>query len=85
MLIANPIAAEAALDAAAIEAGIAAAIRAADAAGIGGKALTPFLLDHINRNSGGKSLAANLALALGNARLGGTLAAALAQPQSAHS
>jgi len=78
MLIANPIAAEAALDAAAIEAGIAAAIRAADEAGIGGKALTPFLLDHINRNSGGKSLAANLALAVGNARLGGTLAATLA-------
>jgi pseudouridine-5'-phosphate glycosidase len=79
ILIANPIAAAAALDAAAIEAGIAAAIRAADEAGIGGKALTPFLLDHINRNSGGKSLAANLALAVGNARLGGTLAAALSQ------
>jgi len=79
MLIANPIAADSALDAAAIEAEIAAAVRAAETAGIGGKAVTPFLLAHINRNSGGKSLAANLALAVGNARLGGTLAAALAQ------
>jgi pseudouridylate synthase len=77
MLIANAIAAEAALDAASIETGIAAAIRAADAVGIAGKALTPFLLDHINRNSGGKSLAANLALAVGNARLGGQIAVAL--------
>jgi pseudouridine-5'-phosphate glycosidase len=79
MLIANPIPADAALD---IEPTIAEAVRAAEAQGIGGKALTPFLLARINERTGGKSLAANLALARNNARLGGELAAALAQSSS---
>ncbi|MFM7343764.1 MAG: pseudouridine-5'-phosphate glycosidase [Tagaea sp.] len=79
MLIANPIPADAALD---IEPAIAEAVRAAEAQGIGGKALTPFLLARINERTGGKSLAANLALARNNARLGGELAAALAQSSS---
>lgn len=79
MLIANPIPADAALD---IEPAIAEAVRAAEAQGIGGKALTPFLLARINERTGGKSLVANLALARNNARLGGELAAALAQSSS---
>ncbi|MCM0020341.1 MAG: pseudouridine-5'-phosphate glycosidase, partial [Tagaea sp.] len=79
MLIANPIPAEAALD---IEPAIAEAVAAADAQGIGGKALTPFLLARINARTEGRSLAANLALARNNARLGGELAVALAQSSS---
>jgi pseudouridylate synthase len=82
MLIANPIPAEAALDGAAIEAEIAEAVAASEAQGIGGKALTPFLLARINARTEGRSLAANMALARNNARLGGALAVALAQSSS---
>jgi pseudouridine-5'-phosphate glycosidase len=82
MLIANPIPVEAALEGAAIEAEIAKAVEAAHAQGIGGKALTPFLLARINARTEGRSLAANMALARNNARLGGELAVALAQSSS---
>jgi pseudouridine-5'-phosphate glycosidase len=79
MLIANPIPAEAALD---IEPAIAEAVAAAEAQGIAGKALTPFLLARINARTGGKSLTANMALARNNARLGSALAIALSQSSS---
>jgi pseudouridylate synthase len=79
MLIANPIPADAALD---IEPAIAEAVQAAAAQGIGGKALTPFLLARINARTEGRSLAANMALARNNARLGGELAVALVQSSS---
>jgi pseudouridine-5'-phosphate glycosidase len=46
--------------------------------GVGGKALTPFLLAHIERASGGRSLAANIALVKHNAEVGARLAVALA-------
>lgn len=82
VLIANPIPEDAALEGAAIEAEIAEAVAAADAQGIGGKALTPFLLARINARTEGRSLAANMALARDNARLGGELAVALAQSSS---
>lgn len=82
MLIANPIPAQAALDGAAIEAEIAEAVAASEAQGIGGKALTPFLLARLNARTEGRSLSANMALARNNAKLGGELAAALAQSKS---
>ena len=45
---------------------------------IGGKALTPFLLDAIRRATAGRSLEANCALLVANARLAAEVAAELA-------
>ncbi len=79
VLVANPIPPEHALDAATMEGTIAEAIRAAEAGGIGGQALTPYLLDRLNAVTKGASLAANIALARNNARLAGEIAAAFAR------
>ena len=53
------------------------ALRAADAQGVKGKALTPFLLDRIVNLTGGRSLATNIALVKHNALVGARLAVAL--------
>jgi pseudouridine-5'-phosphate glycosidase len=74
VLVANPIPADDALPAAQVEAVIAAAVAAAARAGIGGKALTPYLLAELARATDGASIAANRALALANVRLGAALA-----------
>ncbi len=79
VLIANPIPPENALDAAGMESTIADAVRTAEAKGIGGQALTPYLLDRLNAVTKGASLAANIALARNNARLAGGIAAAFAR------
>ena len=79
VLVANPIPPEHALDAATMEGTIAEAIRAAEAGGIGGQALTPYLLGRLNAVTKGASLAANIALARNNARLAGEIAAAFAR------
>jgi len=79
VLVANPIPAENALDAAGMEGTIEEAIRTAEAGGIGGQALTPYLLDRLNAVTKGASLAANIALARNNARLAGEIAAAFAR------
>ncbi len=50
----------------------------AAAAGIAGKAVTPFLLSRIHDLTRGRSLAANIALVLNNARLGARIAAEIA-------
>ncbi|KAG1668164.1 hypothetical protein FOA52_005156 [Chlamydomonas sp. UWO 241] len=54
------------------------ALREADAQGIKGNAITPFLLDRIRVLTGGKSLEANIKLIKNNARVGAAVAAALA-------
>jgi pseudouridine-5'-phosphate glycosidase len=77
VLIANPIPAEAALERAAIDAVIASALAAAEAAGVRGKALTPFLLGRIAAATGGHAVAANRALAESNAALAAEIAVAL--------
>jgi len=79
LLIANPIPPDAALD---LEAVIAAAIADAEAHGIAGKALTPFLLARINALSGGDSLAANIALVRNNAAVAAEIAVALASQRN---
>jgi len=76
LLIANPIPSEAAVD---IEPVIAAAIVDAQAQGVAGKALTPFLLARINELSGGDSLKANIALVRNNAAVAARIATALAR------
>ncbi len=54
---------------------IAQALAAAAAAGVHGQAVTPFVLSHLHRESGGRTLAANRDLVVGNARLAGEIAA----------
>ena len=78
MLITNPVPEAAALDAAEIEAVIQNALAQMAEAGITGKDTTPFLLQKIADETGGRSLAANVALIIDNASLAGRLAAAYA-------
>ncbi|MBW4983479.1 pseudouridine-5'-phosphate glycosidase [Mameliella sp. CS4] len=78
-LIANPIPAEAEIPRETLAPIIAEATRDAETHGIAGKDLTPYLLQRIYELSGGRSLEANIALVLNNARL----AAGIAQELSA--
>ncbi|MDE0058091.1 MAG: pseudouridine-5'-phosphate glycosidase [Defluviicoccus sp.] len=78
IVFANPLPEAAALDPERIEAAIADALGDAGRAGIGGKELTPFLLDRIAEITGGESLAANAALLEGNAAVAAGIAVALA-------
>ncbi len=77
-LVANPIPVEAEITAEALAPVIAAAQADADAQGIRGKAVTPFLLARIFELTEGRSLTANIALVLNNARLAAQIAGALA-------
>jgi pseudouridine-5'-phosphate glycosidase len=54
------------------------ALAAAAAAGVSGQAVTPYVLAHLHRESGGRTEAANRALVAQNARLAGGVAVALA-------
>jgi pseudouridylate synthase len=74
MLIVNPPPAEKALPRDQVEALISSAVADAEAAGIRGKAVTPFLLKRLAENSGGKTLEANMALLVANASLAGRIA-----------
>lgn len=76
-LVANPIPAEAEISSKTLAPIIAQAQAEADAAGISGKSVTPFLLQRIFELTDGKSLEANIALVLNNARLGAAIARAL--------
>lgn len=78
LLIANPIPEADALDPAFIDGSIAEAVAEAARRGIARKELTPFLLARINELSGGRSLAANIALVKNNAALAARIAVALA-------
>ncbi len=77
LVIANPPPAAQALAASEVEALIAAALAAADAAGVHGKEVTPYLLDRLARASNGRTLKTNIALLEDNARLGARIAVAL--------
>jgi pseudouridylate synthase len=50
------------------------ALAAAAATGVSGQAVTPYVLAHLHRESGGRTEAANKALVAQNARLGGEVA-----------
>lgn len=76
MLVANPVAQADEIPAATMAGHIAEAQRAAEAAGIGGKDVTPYLLERISRITDGASLATNIALVKGNARLAARIAVA---------
>ena len=74
LLVCNPIPAEDELDKARIDDAIDKAVESARREGITGAALTPFLLDKLNKATSGKSLKANLALLENNARLAAEIA-----------
>jgi pseudouridine-5'-phosphate glycosidase len=77
VVISNPVPAEAAMPQAEIEAITTQALQEAEAQGITGKRVTPFLLGRIKQLTDGRSLATNIALVKNNARCGAALALAL--------
>ena len=78
MVVANPIPAEFALPEETVNRAIEQALADAQAQGLSGKAVTPFLLARVNALTGGVSLAGNIQLVLNNARLAAQVAAAYA-------
>ena len=78
IVIAVPIATNDALDRREAEAEVARALASAERQGIRGAALTPFVLGQLSEATGGRSLAANLSLLRGNARVAAQIALALA-------
>ena len=74
MLVTNPIPEEYSMDPEYINKNIADAIAECDRLGIKGKETTPFLLDKIQKLTGGSSLASNIQLVFNNARLGAEVA-----------
>lgn len=77
MLVAVPIPDADALDAAVLDDVLAQALADADAAGIVGAAVTPFVLGRIGEATAGRSVPANLALAENNARVAAEIAVAV--------
>jgi pseudouridine-5'-phosphate glycosidase len=80
LVVANPLPPPQALDPATHDAVLTGGLDAAHAAGVTGKAVTPFLLDYFHRESHGASLVANIAIILANAELAGQVAVAAARP-----
>jgi pseudouridine-5'-phosphate glycosidase len=78
MVVANPIPEKAAMDSMVINEAIETALAEAEAAGITGKEVTPFLLARVVERTGGDSLKANIALVLDNARVAAAIALAYA-------
>ena len=77
MLVTNPIPEQYSMDKAVIDAAIEKALADAKAAGIKGKATTPFLLAKVVELTGGDSLESNIKLVLNNAALAAETAAEL--------
>jgi pseudouridine-5'-phosphate glycosidase len=76
-LVANPVSVEAEIPAAEIAPHIAEALAAAEAEGVAGKEVTPYLLARLSAATGGRALAANIALVRSNARLAARIAVEL--------
>ena len=78
-LITVPVPAAEALSAQDAESAIQQATQEAEAQGIAGKDITPFVLSRVAELTAGKSMAANIALLINNARVAGEIALALSQ------
>jgi pseudouridylate synthase len=76
LLVANPLATADQLDPDVLSGALEAALAAAADAGIRGKTVSPFLLDHIQQVTGGASVEVNLIIAQGNIELAGQIASA---------
>lgn len=79
LLVVQPPPAETALERAAVERAVERALHEARAKGVRGAAVTPFLLAAVERETGGRSLAANLGLLEANAALAAEVAAELSR------
>ncbi|MBI3975901.1 MAG: pseudouridine-5'-phosphate glycosidase [Armatimonadetes bacterium] len=79
LLVANPPPPAWALDAEAVSEAVGRAIARADAEGIRGGDLTPYLLNEVDRLTGGRAVEANLALLESNAALAAEIAVALTE------
>lgn len=79
ILIAVPVPELHALDPAEIDAVIEESLAVMNERGIVGKSITPFLLSRIAEQTGGRSLNANIELAVNNARIGARVAGAYAE------
>lgn len=77
VVVANPVPEADAMDRAEIDQAIETAVAEADARGIAGKDVTPYLLERIVELTGARSLGANIALVRNNARVAAQIAAAL--------
>ncbi|KQV96423.1 pseudouridine-5'-phosphate glycosidase [Pelomonas sp. Root1237] len=77
VVVSNPVPAAQAMPREEIDAITAQALAEADAQGVAGKAITPFLLARIKALTGGRSLTTNIALVKHNAIVGARLARAL--------
>lgn len=77
LLVTNPIPEEYSMDKAVIDAAIAAALEEANALGVRGKQVTPFLLARVKELTGGDSLESNIQLVFHNVRLAAETALAL--------
>src|SRR5215218_3525067 len=77
VVVANALPLDEQLDPALHDRVISGALAAAEKAGMRGKDVTPFVLDHLHRASEGATLAVNVRLVLRNAELAGQIAAAL--------
>lgn len=82
VLIAAPVPAESEIPFSTMEKIIVEALASADKNNIGGKQLTPYLLQYVVENTRGNSLEANIALVKNNARLGAKIAEALKNSDS---
>ena len=78
-LVANPIPRDAEIARSEIDPMIARALKDAETHNITGKDVTPYLLQRIYELTEGRSLAANIALVLNNARLGAAIARAMSE------
>ncbi|MFS8524438.1 MAG: pseudouridine-5'-phosphate glycosidase [Limnochordales bacterium] len=76
MVVVNPIPADAEIPRAEIEGLIERALREAEEQGIAGKAVTPFVLERVKQLSGGRSLAATVALVVNTAQVAADIAVA---------
>lgn len=79
MLVCNPIPEQYSMNAGYIESVIAEAVSEANALGVKGKDITPFLLDKIQKITGGESLESNIKLVLNNAALASKVASELSR------
>lgn len=77
IVVANPVPPDYELPAGDVERWLRQGIEKAEAEGHIGKSVTPFLLNHLSRASGGRTLEANRALLLANAKLAAELAVRL--------
>ncbi len=80
LLVAVPVPGEFDMDRTELESILSDGLRLANEKGIHGKEITPFLLAQMSERSGGRTLAANIALLENNARVASQIAVALSEP-----